>query len=116
MTNLPIALIHMLKLLQCPNIIQNRVFYKKIQTMEPVGPQTLYMMHTAMASHKEKHQRKEHVSWKKCMKSYHKTIRDKREMSLVESVMERGKVRNEGTRERGTYFSCSNIIFPNARA
>ena len=56
------ALIHMSLLLQCPNIIQNRVFYKEIWTMEPVDPQMLYMACTTMESHKEAYQHKEHVS------------------------------------------------------
>ena len=30
--------------------------------MEPVGPQMLYTMRTVMESHKEAHQKKEHMS------------------------------------------------------
>ena len=54
------TLIHMLMLLQCPNIIQNRVFYTEIWTMEPMDPQTLYMARTVMESYKEAYQLEEH--------------------------------------------------------
>ena len=60
MKNLTTTLIHMLMLLQCPNIIQNRVFYKEIWTSEPVDPQMLYMACTATESQEEAYQLEEH--------------------------------------------------------
>ena len=38
MTNQTTVLKYMFRLLQCPSIIQNRVFYKEIWTSEPVNP------------------------------------------------------------------------------
>ena len=48
------------RLLQCPSIIQNRVFYKEIWATKPVDPQTLYIARKMTESYKEAYQLKEH--------------------------------------------------------
>ena len=47
-------------LLQRSHIIQNRVLYMEIWSMEAVGPQKLNTTHTAMKTHQEAHQHVEH--------------------------------------------------------
>ena len=103
------ALIHMLMLLQCPNIIQNRVFYKEIWSTKPVGPQMLYTTHTAMESHKKAHQHKEHVSQSKCIKSYHKIIRDKREKSSRRTTRSRPRTPYLFTNSRVHQMVCFTL-------
>ena len=60
LTNQTTSLKYMPRLLQCPSIIQNRVFYKEIWATRLVDPQMLYIACTVIESYKEAYQLKEH--------------------------------------------------------